>query len=363
MQKVSNHYVPQFYLKNFSTNRKSIGIYNLKNGKYVKEASIKKQACKDNLYGYDNKIEDMFMNIESLAAGVIREITEFQRIPSNESEEYQILLIFMLLSEARNLKTADSFNNLVDKQMKTILKMKIENQTLKEISPELIDQSDIKMDIPNLTSIKAVFDIYQILFDLKCCLIVNNTDRYFITSDNPLVRYNLMYIRKKYRLRGYGLGNMGIQLFYPITPRLCICIFDNVLYKHKEDEQGNIIVNKGRYIDELNKLIYLNSYETLFFNGNTPVTYIRRLVESSNHDSYGVEKEVTILGSKVNKLIQFSPKVVEESINLPMFGINLKLAEISLPYHMAGPLRPYAMRFVEKKKMDSNNPINKDILQ
>jgi Protein of unknown function (DUF4238) len=355
MEKISNHYVPQFYLRNFSSDKKSIGIYNLKNNKYVKEASIKKQACKDYLYGDDGKIEDMFMKIESQVAGIIKNISETQKIPSKQNKDFHALLHFMLLSEARNLKTADSFNNFVNMQMKTLLRMKTEHGTVTDLSPEFLEETDIRADIPNLMSIKVTTEVYPILLDLKCCLIVNTTDRHFITSDNPLVRYNQMYIKRRYHLRGYGFGNMGIQLFFPITPSLCICIFDDVFYNHKENEQGNIIVNKGRYVDELNKLFYLNSYKTVFFNGKISEAYIRRIAGSAIHSSSEINKEVTVLGSNDRKFIHYSQKKVDKTINLAMFNINRDFVNMPLPSHMGGPMRPYALEFIEKEKNKRGN--------
>lgn len=36
-----NHFIPQFYLKNFSTNKKGIGMFLLDKRKFVANASIK----------------------------------------------------------------------------------------------------------------------------------------------------------------------------------------------------------------------------------------------------------------------------------------------------------------------------------
>ena len=44
--KTYNHYVPQFYLKNFSGNN-SIGVYNFERNKFIDEAAIRKVGGKD----------------------------------------------------------------------------------------------------------------------------------------------------------------------------------------------------------------------------------------------------------------------------------------------------------------------------
>lgn len=353
MEKVSNHYVPQFYLRNFSADKKNVGLYVIKHKKYVQKVSIRRTACKDYLYGEDGKIEDMFMHIERQAARIIRGICESQSIPNKNSEDYHTLLIFILLCEARNIKAADSFNNLINVQMKTILKMKMDHGQLPDISPEFLEDAKISADIPNLLSIQTTANIYPILLDLKTCLIVNKTDRNFLTSDNPLVRYNLMYIKRGYRLRGYGFGNMGIQLFFPITPRLCICVFDDILYKLEGIvEKDNIIITKGKYVDELNKLFYLNSYESIFFNDKSSESYIKRIVESNVHSNSEIEKETTVLGSPDNKLIIHSKRKVDEKIILAMFNINRNFVNMPLPSHMAGPFRPYAQNFIDSQQKE-----------
>ncbi|MGG4094327.1 DUF4238 domain-containing protein [Paenibacillus lautus] len=343
--KVSNHYVPQFYLRNFSSDKKSVGIYNLKHGRYVKAASIKKQACKDFLYGEDNQIEDLFMEIENSASRLIRSIKELQKVPPIESEDYHLLIVFMLLSEARNLKSADSFNNLIDIQMKTIMRMKMDHGEDFGFPPDFLEKTSLSASIPNLMPIQSTIESYPVLLDLKCCLVVNKTDRQFITSDNPLVRYNLMYIKRRYYLRGFGLGNMGIQLFYPISPELCICIYDDVLYDCVL-ENGNIVIRKARYIDEMNKLFYLNSYQTLFFSELTKESYIRKIVGSILHTNSNVEAEVRTFGTSDNKFIIYSQGWVNEFINLGMFTVNRKFINMPLPLHMAGPMRPYTEKYI-----------------
>lgn len=344
MEKVSHHYVPQFYLRYFSANSKSVGLFIIEKNKYIKEASIKKQACKDHLYGEDDSIENMFMELESHASVCIRRIIETRRIPDRTSPDYEILLFFILMSEGRNLKSADSANNLTDVLMKQIMKMDKSHN----FSREEIEEITLSMDIPNLMTLQATAKSYQVLFDLKCVLIVNKTDRQFITSDNPLVRYNQMYVLRNYRLRGYGLGTMGLQLFFPISPKLCICIFDDVMYEYEKNNEGNIEVAKSKHIDEINRLIYLNSYKNLFFNNSVKESYMYKIVGSSKHTTAEIHKEVTIWGPEgAEQLIAISPRQVSERINLPMFRINRNLLKMPLPAHMGGPIRPYAERFMQ----------------
>ena len=55
--KKRQHYVPRFYLKNFSINSegKAIGIYNVEKCKFIPSGSLKSQAYENYFYGEDEK--------------------------------------------------------------------------------------------------------------------------------------------------------------------------------------------------------------------------------------------------------------------------------------------------------------------
>lgn len=347
MEKKSHHYVPQFYLKNFSVSKKSIGMFINGKSKFIKQASIKEQACKDHLYGQGKDIEDMLMDLEAKASNVIRTIIESIALPRIDSEEYHLLLLFMLISESRVQRQADSIENLITEQSKNIAKMYKEHGRL-DIPDDVIDNLRATYDVPNLLSMQIAAKLYPILLDLNSTILISDNDRIFITSDNPVTRYNYMYVKRNYQIRGYGLGNMGIQIFFPISPKLCIYLYDDTMYHSNIFEKNKIILSKGKHVDELNKLFYLNSYNYLFFNEKMKESNMRRLVSNLSHDST-VDKEVNTFGTTSNKLIWFQNNYVKNHINMPFLSINPKFINMSLPQHMAGPMRPYAERFNNKE--------------
>jgi len=346
MEKKSHHYIPQFLLKNFSENKKSVGMFINDNSKFIKHASIKDQACKDYLYGKDKNIEDMLMEIEAEASGVIRKIIESLALPKYNSEEYHLLMLFMLISEARVQKQADSNNNYATEQMKIIGKMYKEHGRL-DVPDEVIDNLKVTFNIPNLLSMQIATKLYPILLDLKSVILISDNDRSFITSDRPIIRYNYMYVKRNYQIRGYGLGNMGIQIFTPISPKYCIYLYDDVMYNSKV-EKNKIILSKGSHVDELNKLFYLNSYKYLFFSENIMESYLRRLIVNLKHDNR-LDKEVIQFGSTSNKLIMHQSNFVKDYIKMPFLEINPKFINMPLPPHMAGPIRPYAKKIISMK--------------
>lgn len=347
--KVSNHYVPQFYLRNFSINRKSVGMIRVEESKYIKEASIKKQVCKDYLYGDNDTIENWFQEIENKVSQIIKKIIAKEELPIFKSEEYDLLLYFMLLSEARNLKTAETMNKFIDSLGKAILKM-----DQKERFPaDKIEETKISFTIPNLNSIKAVGEIHPIIHDLKATLISIENDREFITYDNPLIRYNQFYVKKNYHLRGYGLGNIGIQLFFPISPKLCICLYDSSAYECSLDIENKLKLSKGRLVDEINSLVLLNAYNTVFFKSISKSSLEKLLLltyKAKRNQIENVTELQAVSQRGKSHLIGLSQKGVAESINLSMFVLRNDRIKMKLPPHMAGPIRPYAQKFIKPEK-------------
>lgn len=109
-----NHFVLQFYLKTFSTNKKGIGMFLLDKRKFIANASIKEVEGRDYLYGEDGNIEDWFMQLEGIWSKIIKNIILNEEIP-NDIEEYTNLLIFIYLSEARTAQVADYQTSLLNK--------------------------------------------------------------------------------------------------------------------------------------------------------------------------------------------------------------------------------------------------------
>ncbi|MFF2015236.1 DUF4238 domain-containing protein [Paenibacillus sp. NPDC058177] len=115
------HFVPKFYLRNFSNNIKAIDTFNLTNSKYIQNSSIKDMCHRHNFYGADNRMENFLAEvIESKASLLINIILETNQFPK-EIEEYIHLYQFLLISEARNFKIAESINNSANFIARSIL--------------------------------------------------------------------------------------------------------------------------------------------------------------------------------------------------------------------------------------------------
>lgn len=328
MEKVNQHYVPQFYLRNFSPNCKSIGMYINRTKKCILDAAIKEQASKKYLYGEDLKIENFFTELEGKASSIISKM--FDEVGfSKDIEDNMDLLQFLLLLEARTLKIADSsihssnfINNILEKP-----------------------QDESKGCIPNLNAILVATESMPIIADLTMALITCSSDCKFITSDTPVCRYNLLYILRNYAMRGYGLANIGAQFFLPLSSRHCLYLFDQDAYVIT----GDISDIKKTDVDELNRLFLLNSYQYLFFDQSNGMDYVVNLARSANH-SNEIRDEIERFGS----LIIRKPNKVTDKVNLSFIKVKKETYEMPFPAHMGGPVRPIAQKMIDEIDLNRN---------
>ena len=72
----SHHYVPRFYLRNFSRSGKSVDLFNIDSQRLIKNAPIKEQCCRDYFYGKNPDNEKSLSAAEGEVAQLFRLISQ-----------------------------------------------------------------------------------------------------------------------------------------------------------------------------------------------------------------------------------------------------------------------------------------------
>jgi len=269
------HYVPAFYLRNFSRNNddKTIGIYNRAKRKYISSGSIKNQAYSDYFYGKDGKIEKQLGITENKASKIIARIISDRELPEFRSREHFDLLAFILFLSSRTEYSAECLNELADKQFKTMF-------AGTSLSKDEINKYTMKFDNPASFRLSVTADsiLSGICMDLKYKLIVNKTDNSLITSDNPVVKYNQFLEHKKTVGSNIGLGLKGLQIFLPINPKMSLIFYDSDVYEFERKKQEIIELNNKKDIRELNLLQFVNANDNIYFNHQVSEKYIRSIM-------------------------------------------------------------------------------------
>lgn len=242
------HYVPKFYLRNFSENNKSVGIYLFNSNKIIEHGSINDNLWEEYFYGDDAKVEDKLAEYESKWNNIISYVIKAEILPVIE-RDLTLLRYFILISSARTLKCGNQINNDYTMLIKNILE--IENP---ELFGRLMSSGEfglsVKFKYPALPFINIAQKFLPLVIDLKMDLLINRSTINYVTSDNPVVFYNQLF-QEKNLSRGYGWGEYGIQFIIPVSPRIAICMYDSEVYEIKEKT-----LKSDSTINKLNELFF-----------------------------------------------------------------------------------------------------------
>ncbi len=284
-QNKKHHFVPKFYLKNFSLNndRKTIGVFNISTSKYIALGSLKNQAYRNYFYGRNSVIEKSLADIEGRASDIIRSILNNNCIPQLHSGEHYALLTFIILQQARTVYHAEMINELSDKLLKSVLSKDSE-------CPPGLNDGNFSMKNPTYTAIENAILFQPLTSDLKYKLIINHTQIPFIASDHPVVLYNQFLESRKKFGSNTGYACKGLEIFLPISPNHLLIFFDKDTYQVGTRNKNTVILTIEKEIHSLNMLqVELKAS-------------IRRLMRSRNFPNR-IINNTTIIASAMTRAI------------------------------------------------------------
>ncbi len=277
------HYVPQFLLKNFhnSQSNKAISMYNIPNNLCVQSTSISKQACRDYFYSEDTDVEKILSIAESDANGIIKKIIQSVSIPGVEDNEYPKLLNFITLQLYRTKYIMDDVQ-AYHEQIAKIKKDMIESHY-----PEKhLERYQIKV---NINKVKILFRFSlssPLLSDLMMLILVNKTTKPFVISDNPVIVHNPLLF-EKFNGNTEGICQIGTCMFLPISPKLCLLLYDSYYYGIRNDNKV-VVLNQEKDVFSLNILQCLNADINIFTNDTKYLPEVERIY--LEHETYKLHK-------------------------------------------------------------------------
>jgi Protein of unknown function (DUF4238) len=265
--KKKQHFVPRFYLKNFSLNstEKMLGIFNLTHSKFISNGKLKDQAQKDYFYGRDLIIENALSESEGITAEILRNIINQDSISVISLKDSYYLLEFTIFLSERTACMADQLDESVDKFVKAIIS-KHPN------TPTGINEGSFSLTQPTQHALYRAAISLPVVFDLSYKLLINRTQTPFITSDHPVVLYNQL------NESHIGLACKGLEIFLPISPRHLIIFFDRDVYKVGHKNNASIDITENADVEALNLLQCVNAGQNLYFNEEISEPQIIRLV-------------------------------------------------------------------------------------
>lgn len=215
--KKRQHYVPKFYLKNFSyqNNKTQIGVFNINNSLFIQKAPIKSQGYKKFYYGDDGIVEEALSKIEGQLASVTKNIIETKTLPAKNSDDYDNLLRFVTLTDLRNPVKIDGTKSAINEMRDKIMELAPNTDTDRFV-PRISHEEAIKMAISHIESTKMM------ITDLECKIVLNSTQIPFISSDFPIIKYNQYLESKRWPASKTGYGLTGLQIFVPLNSQIIL---------------------------------------------------------------------------------------------------------------------------------------------
>ena len=225
------HYVPQCYLRNFSTKARKgylVGCFDKSSRKSFR-ANIKNVASQTKFYdftdshGNEVSFEEAFSDLETAAAQALKVVIDNPKMTTLLPYK-EIFAEFFAVQDCRTPAFRDAQNDTI----------KVANRKLARHGlsfPEETEDQEKEYQVRFLIETSANFA--NVLLNMKWILLANKTSQPFWTSDNPIVKYNPLKDDMRSNL---GLMCEGIQLYIPISPYLAIVICDPFGYAHSPDE-------------------------------------------------------------------------------------------------------------------------------
>lgn len=253
----NHHYIPQFYLNNFSNDTLRKGskrIYVLDKMaeiKTIKLLPIKNIAFQNNLYTYKTKdgkketLEDMLSVVEGAAAEIIRKVEQRKELTTQDRNSLSLFLSLLWIrvpyaKDQFERSTKELYEAVARKSvavtpnesLKSFFQKRGKNFTDKEIE-DLKDfainknRSKIVVDVPQGYWIKMML---RLSIDISPALEITDWEFRiaekpfaFITSDNPFL---LVPGRKMDPFEGLGLLTPDVKKIIPITSNICLIMHE-----------------------------------------------------------------------------------------------------------------------------------------
>lgn len=265
-QNKNQHYIPQFYLRKFSLDGRSISIFNLNRPENViSKASIKGQCSKNYLYGKNEKLEKIIQNFEQEGCEIIRHIEKKLKI--DEEQKFKILR-YISFQYSRTPSSAEALSEFKDAMINEIVNIPGLHGT--DEAAEIIksNQKDFSDLLWENISIGA--KTFSALIDLDFIVLNNCTKIEFVTSDVALWLHNIWTQDYKGAAGSLGYASKGLIIFFPLNPNLAILFYDSDIYNisRRKIKRKTIDLNLENDIKNLNNIFFEASKSSIYFTGD-----------------------------------------------------------------------------------------------
>src|SRR5262245_37817986 len=283
----NDHYVSQFYLRNFGISQKPAYVWSyIRNGS-PKEKAIKSVASFDDLYTLTNAppeidpraLDKAISDVENDAAPIIKQLitTKDVNMPDTERER---LAIFLSLLATRTPFSAEKLKAGNLNWQSKIMELKARNDTIFNAMVSRLPESEREEAIKSReifknarehftieyedeevarqfflgVSLETMNGVAEIMLSKSWVILESDSSRVFVTSDNPIV-----LVAPDDYPPAMGLGFLQANILFPISPDRCLCMYNKAL------KRDLVKINREQ-VGIVNQHIIYSAYKYVYSN-------------------------------------------------------------------------------------------------
>jgi hypothetical protein len=259
----NDHFVPRHYLRQFTINESEyIAVANVSPYKFIGSKGIGGQCCEDDFYENNNALNKLLGVSENDLAPVLVRVIKNQDFDTKEINALKMLAVFLNVRTKKAIEAAKVFP-------KHIAKAFIESAIKQGKLPPLPEGNslDEAIDFKNVAGVlmQQMIPCWMETQTLSAKLLKAQNGTCFITSDNPVVVLNQFALGADPMRSFAGFSQSGFQLLMPISPNLCLIIYDAKVYKVGSRRHRLIEISKAD-VEITNSLQVQSADNCLFFH-------------------------------------------------------------------------------------------------
>ena len=322
-----HHYVPKFYLRRFKSRCRRINLHNVQRSLTVRDASIRYQCAKPDYYRTD-QIENALAKLETRAAVTISALCAGEHDYSKDTVRQFIAVQYLRTPSLAERRAA------THRKMQELVGGDIfDSDSTDKIRFDAVEHKELPVYNLLMTD-----HVAEVLSDLKLIVVKTASDA-FITSDNPMFKYN-QYLEDIHDYGTTGLGQTGIQIFLPLSPKHVLVMYDKDVYDYVKKQ-----LPSETDVDVLNGLQVISANKNLYFNDGDQSTVVEDLASRYAHfrqDDTTVLDEFSSDQNPQDSLAQGYDQTPNVGLNLSFLRVKRRAYRRSMAKRLQETLRqPY----------------------
>lgn len=329
----NQHFVPRFYLRNFSSDGVGLIGIDVGSGK-ASRRNIDNLCASFYFYstGEERKgFEHSTSRLENVQAEIIRKVISGKSLASLSFEDrfYLNILILLMRTRTRASKAdAQRLANALFDSLKPYI-LQTEGALSKGLTRESLDAVKLVKDGANFEGMLLALNGAELIADLDICLLENETTQPFITSDNPVVLYN--------HLRHNDFGSLGFQspgliIILPLNQKMALLLYDSKVNILNPFGADLVHLDRRKDVDEVNRLVALDAESTIIVDSQNDIEYAKSLLEGvSRHrgsEKYKVTAKPYRKGEQEHELLHFHSTGSRMGVRLTFLRVNPRAKRI-----------------------------------